>query len=464
MGASVAEATAAVQVALGMPSPSASRSAREVLMQVESPSGMRSSSPETSLLEMAQLQANIVSSAEDWLPGATGILALSDLRAGQHCFLRVHSDLAFGASGLRDLGILPHTTLEYEVELIAVMTFEDASLDRSGNVMKKVICEGEGYDKPEESAEVTVTFEAHDGDSGALLVEEKSLVFKVCNGRFCSALEETVLTMKKGEVCEVRCSSPSTCTDTELKLSPGASSTTVFRVELREFEKIALHSLPDVEKIDFCEKRKEVGNMFIKEENWLRALKRYQHIINCTRYLEHWLDEGAKTKALKVRRACHANAAACHLKLKAWREASTACDAVLKEEPENVKALFRRSQASVELKEHREAVRDLRKVLELDKDNAQARQLLAKAKQSMKSEVESEKKMFSKMVTGSKNDASTEKVATSALAGAVPHSNDDEAMNGDADSCYYMVGAATLLAAMAAGYLWSSGRLHGRHA
>ena len=40
----------------------------------------------------------------------------------------------------------------------------------------------------------------------------------------------------------------------------------------------------------------------------------------------------------KLRRVSNTNAAACHLKMEAWRDASKACDAVLKEEPENVKA------------------------------------------------------------------------------------------------------------------------------
>lgn len=489
-GMSLVDATSTVQAALGATVPGAScRDAREVLMQVnaESPWLAGGEDAETSpLLELARGQANIVCSAEDWIPGIAGNLALAELHRGQHCFVRVQSELGFGTVGLPDFGIPPNTSLEYEVELLAIMTFEDVSLDKSGNVMKKTIREGDGYDRPEEGAEVTVSCEAHDDDTGAVLFEEQSLVFHVANGRFCSALEETVLTMKKGEVCEVRCSTPSVCTDVELTLRPGASAIVVFSLELKEFEKIALHGLPDAERVARCAARKEVGAKFFKEGNWSRALKRYTYTATCLRYLDHWLDAAAKAEALKLRRVSNANAAACHLKLEAWQEASTSCGLVLKEEPDNVKALFRRGHARVELGEYREAYVDLRKVLELDRENREAARLLAKAKQFMKSEVANEKKMFSKMVAGSKSspsgssaekapqpssgEAKPQAASSSSSTGQLPAgkatagATEDREGLGDVgdlgdDSCLYMVGAAALLAAGAASFLWSTGRL-----
>lgn len=466
-GVSVEEALAKVQAALGAQAPSACREAREVLMQVET-SSSSSTDPDDKLglLELTRGQGSVVCSAEDWIPGAAGVLALSDLRKSQHCFVRVQADLAFGTSGLPDFGILPNTTLEYEIEVLAIMTFEDASLDKSKLVMKKIVKEGEGYERPEEGAEVTVSCEAHDGDSGAVLFEEQTLVFVAANGKFCSALEETVLTMKKGEVCEVRCSAPSAATDPELGLSPGASSVVVFCLELKDFEKITLHQLSEADRVAHCGRRKEAGAKFFKDSNWLRALKRYQHAATQLRYLDHWMDEEAKIEALKLRRVSYTNAAACLLKLEAWEEAVSACGNVLKEEQDNVKALFRRGHALLELGQHREAALDLRRVLELDRENAQAGRLLAKAKQAMKAEVANEKKIYSKMCGGGpKSPSATDKAAAPARTVETKQNvnvGEDVDVDDGEDSCGYIVGAAALLTATAVAFLWSKGHLRGR--
>jgi len=289
-------------------------------------------------------------------------------------------------------------------------------------------------------------------------LEEQTLVFNVASGKFCSALEETVLTMKKSEVCEVRCTSPSVCTDAELNL-PGASSVVVLSLELKEFGKVNLYDLPDAGKVAHCALRKDVGAKFFKEGNWLRALKRYKHVAQKLQYIDHWADADAKAEAAKLRRVSNTNAAACHLKMEAWREASNACDAVLKEEPDNVKALFRRGHACSELSEYREAHRDLRRVLELDRENKEAHRLLAKVKQFMKSEVANEKKMFSKMCGNSPKSTDKAGVAKSESKGGIPEEG-EEAL-GD-DSCFYIAGATVLLAAVATTFLWSSGRLRGK--
>jgi len=226
---------------------------------------------------------------------------------------------------------------------------------------------------------------------------------------------------------------------------------------MKDFEKMNLYDLKDPEKVEHHTKRKEVGAQFFKDASWRRALKRFTYVAQKLQYVDHWTDAEAKAKAIQLRRVSNLNAAAVHLKLANWREACSCCDAVLKEESENVKALFRRGHAFSELAEYREANQDLRKVLELDKENKEAARLLSKVKQHMKSEVANEKKMFSKMVSGSPTEKETSSGNASKVVKGEPAKPTEESVESDdgaGDSCFYTLGATLMVAGAFYALVW----------
>jgi len=114
--------------ALAMPT-GASGKVREADMRVEAPANV---SKESDTI------GEILCSSEDWIPGLAGRLALSDMRAGQLSFVRVQPEHAFGAKALSSFGLLPNSAIEYEVEILQIMTLEDVSMDKNRSVMKKV--------------------------------------------------------------------------------------------------------------------------------------------------------------------------------------------------------------------------------------------------------------------------------------------------------------------------------------
>jgi len=400
----------------GTSSPSAHREAREVAMRLEA-TGSAASSPASPSSDLGV----ILCSAEDWIPGIAGRLAIADLRVGQRCIVHISPDLAFGAAGLPDFGVPPEAKLEYDIELLKIMTMEDVSLDKTRTAMKKITREGEGYERPVEGTEVTVRLEVHDDASGAVLVEEQKLAFQVACGQYCSVLEETILTMKKGEACEVRCTDDKLYRDQELGLKPGQAVAVLFCIEILDFHKIDLYgAMDDALRVAHSAKRKEIGARFFKEGNWQRALKRYQHVTSNLGYLDHWKDAAAKAEAVSLRRLCNLNAAACHIKLEAWREAEKCCAAVLREQPDNIKALFRRGHALKELADYQEAEQSLRKVLELDKENKEARTMLVKLKQFVKTEVAQQKQMFSRMMAGAGSPTAGTNGSSAASEAATP--------------------------------------------
>eukprot|EP00441_Pelagodinium_beii_P045326 CAMPEP_0197624722 /NCGR_PEP_ID=MMETSP1338-20131121/4268_1 /TAXON_ID=43686 ORGANISM="Pelagodinium beii, Strain RCC1491" /NCGR_SAMPLE_ID=MMETSP1338 /ASSEMBLY_ACC=CAM_ASM_000754 /LENGTH=563 /DNA_ID=CAMNT_0043194917 /DNA_START=50 /DNA_END=1737 /DNA_ORIENTATION=+ len=332
----------------------------------------------------------------DWIPGIYGLRVLTDLRVGQRCLVQLSSELLSGSPIERPPGSGP---LEYDIELLQIFTFEDISLDRSEKIMKKVTREGDGYSKPVEGATVKLRIQV----DGA----EREISAEAASGRFCAALEEAVLSMKKHEICEVRCSDPEACRDEELAFGPGLL--VVFLLELLDFEELDVFSSAENQRVEYCSRRKEVGSFFFQKSSWRQALKRYQVVTSNLGYLHSWKNEASKAQAMSLRKACHLNIAACWLKLEEWLEASKACDAVLTDEPHNVKALFRRGQSLKELKEFREAEKCFRKVLAVQADNKEATRMLVQLRQMVKSEVEQQKEMFSRMARGI---ADTENEAT----------------------------------------------------
>ncbi|TXG47976.1 hypothetical protein EZV62_027270 [Acer yangbiense] len=122
------------------------------------------------------------------------------------------------------------------------------------------------------------------------------------------------------------------------------------------------------EKIEAAGKKKEDGNALFKAGKYARAAKRYEKAVKYIEYDSSFGEEEKKqAKALKV--ACNLNDAACKLKLKEYKQAEKLCTKVLELESRNVKALYRRAQAYIQLADLDLAEFDIKKALEIDPDN-----------------------------------------------------------------------------------------------
>eukprot|EP01031_Cornospumella_fuschlensis_P027525 gene27525-33247_t len=120
--------------------------------------------------------------------------------------------------------------------------------------------------------------------------------------------------------------------------------------------------LDEEDKIRKMEEQKIMGNYYYKEGNLARACERYQVAIA---YYEYIFAPSAERQAQvdDLRFQCLCNLALCQIKLKQYREAIDSCGRVLQEQPEHVKALFRRAQAHRLLDEYERAKEDLAKAL-----------------------------------------------------------------------------------------------------
>lgn len=335
--------------------------------------------------------------------------SVKTMKKGEKVLLTVRPQYAFGESGRAAAGeegaVPPNTTLQIAMELVSWKTVTEITKDKK--VLKKTQKEGEGYDQPNDGAVVQVKLTGKLAD-GTIFTkkgdDEKPFEFKVDEEQVIEVLDLAVKKMKKGEVALVtihpQYAFGSSDSSQDLAVVP-ANSTVYYEVELVSFVKEKESwDLNTTEKIEAAGKKKEEGNVLFKAGKYERASRRYE---NAVRYIEYDTsfsdEEKQQSKALKI--SCNLNDAACKLKVKDYKQAEKLCTKVLELDGRNVKALYRRAQAYIQLVDLDLAEKDIKKALEIDPDNREVkmeyRQLKEKVREYNKRDAQFYGNIFSKM-------------------------------------------------------------------
>ncbi|EYU39186.1 hypothetical protein MIMGU_mgv1a003614mg [Erythranthe guttata] len=306
--------------------------------------------------------------------------AVKTMKKGEAVLLTVKPQYGFGEKGKPasdgDGAVPPNATLNITLELVSWKTVSNVTDDKK--VVKKILKEGEGYEKPNEGAVVklkligklqdgTVFIKKGHGDDENDLFE-----FKVDEEQVIEGLDKAVIAMKKGEVALLKIAPEyafgSSESKQELAIVP-PNSTVYYEAELVSFVKDKESwDMNTEEKIEAAGKKKEEGNALFKAGKYLRASKRYEKAAKFIEYDTSFSEEEKKqSKVLKV--TCNLNNAACKLKLKEYKQAEKLCTKVLELEGTNVKALYRRAQAYMNMADLDLAEFDIKKALEIDPDN-----------------------------------------------------------------------------------------------
>ncbi|GJN04060.1 hypothetical protein PR202_ga21570 [Eleusine coracana subsp. coracana] len=340
----------------------------------------------------------------------------------------------FGEKGRPAAGeegaVPPNSTLHIDLELISWKTVTEIGDDKK--ILKKVLKEGEGYERPNEGAvvKVKITGKLQDGTVFSKKGhDEEPFEFKTDEEEVIDGLDRAVLNMKKGEVALITIPPEyafgSTESKQDLAVVP-SNSTVVYEVELVSFVKDKESwDLNNEEKIEAAGKKKEEGNALFKLGKYARASKRYEKAAKFIEYDTSFSeDEKKQSKQLKI--SCNLNNAACKLKLKDYKQAEKLCTKVafiarmasmvfpvqhtyntivscqvLELDSRNVKALYRRVQAYMQLADLELAEADIKKALEIDPDNRDVKleykTLKEKIKEFNKKDAKFYSNMFAKM-------------------------------------------------------------------
>ncbi|CAN1302163.1 Peptidyl-prolyl cis-trans isomerase FKBP62 [Linum perenne] len=327
-------------------------------------------------------------------------LGIKTMKKGENAIFTIPAELAYGASGSPPT-IPPNATLQFDVELLSWSSVKDICKD--GGIFKKIVVEGEKWENPKDLDEVFVKYEVK-LDDGTAVAKSEGVEFTVQEEQVIDGLDRAVMTMKKGEVALVIIA-PDYAFGTsesiqELAVVP-PNSTIHYEVELVSFVKDKESwDMNTEEKIEAAGKKKEEGNALFKAGKYVRASKRYEKAVKYIEYDTSFSDEEKKqSKVLKV--ACNLNSAACKLKLKDYKAAEKLCTKVLEMDSRNVKALYRRAQAYIQLADLELAEFDIKKALEIDPNNRDVkleyRTLKEKMREYNKKDAKFYGNMFAKM-------------------------------------------------------------------
>ncbi|KAB2062240.1 hypothetical protein ES319_A10G141100v1 [Gossypium barbadense] len=303
--------------------------------------------------------------------------AVKTMKKGEKVLLIVKPQYAFGEDGRPALGsegaVPPNATLHVTLELVSWKSVSDVTKNKK--VLKKILKEGEGYERPDDGTIVQVKFIGKLED-GKIFVkkghDDELFEFKIDEEQVIDGLDQAVKTMKKGELALITIQPEyafgSSESQQELAVVP-ANSTVYYEVEMVSFVKEKESwDMNAQEKIEAAGKKKEEGNALFKAGKYERASKRYEKAFRFIEYDSSFSDEEKQqAKLLKV--TCNLNNAACKLKLKDYKKAKKLCTEVLELDDRNVKALYRRAQAYMELVDFDLAEADIKKALEIDPDN-----------------------------------------------------------------------------------------------
>ncbi|XVE84634.1 hypothetical protein DITRI_Ditri17bG0028400 [Diplodiscus trichospermus] len=303
--------------------------------------------------------------------------AVKTMKKGEKVLLTVKPQYAFGEDGKPATGsecaVPPNATLHITLELVSWKSVSDVTKDKK--VLKKILKEGEGYDRPNDGTVVQVKLIGKLQD-GKIFVkkgyDEEPFEFKIDEEQVIDGLDRAVRTMKKGEhaliTIQPEYAFGSSEYQQELAVVP-ANSTVYYEVEMVSFLKEKESwDMNTQEKIEAAGKKKEEGNALFKAGKYERASKQYEKAVKFIEYDSSFGDEEKQqTKLLKV--TCNLNDAACKLKLKDYKLAEKLCTKVLELDNRNVKALYRRAQAYIQLVDLDLAEADIKRALEIDPDN-----------------------------------------------------------------------------------------------
>ncbi|THG13347.1 hypothetical protein TEA_026145 [Camellia sinensis var. sinensis] len=169
--------------------------------------------------------------------------AVKTMKKGEMVHLTVKPQYAFGEKGRPTIGeecaVPPNATLQINLELVAWKVVSEITNDKK--VSKKILKEGEGYERPNDGAVVQVKLIGKLQDGTVFLKkghDEEPFEFKI--DEVIDGLDKPVKTMKKGEIALVTIHPDyafgSSASHHELAVIP-ANSTVYYVIEMVSFVK-----------------------------------------------------------------------------------------------------------------------------------------------------------------------------------------------------------------------------------
>jgi len=278
----------------------------------------------------------------------------------------------------------------------------------SGRLRKKTLVEGTG-ERPERGSRVSIKLTESLQPDTDIVKEDEELEFNAGESEVLQALDLIVPLMYVGETALVESGSDFCYGGQGDGTRIPGSAQIYLRVEL-----VSCQDLPAIPDIPLTERARIGNEKRLRGNNWYTRAE-YSQAVQCYRKAVEYLDDESIDNEVEVpidrfllprevqdllenRVKAYNNMAQAQMKLTAWDSALASIKQVLKVEPNNEKALFRKSKVLQEKCRVEEAVGILRRVTRLYPSNKPAQvelsALLAKQRKGREKEQAMSRKML----------------------------------------------------------------------
>eukprot|EP00941_MAST-03F_sp_MAST-3F-sp1_P002416 g2416.t1 len=245
-----------------------------------------------------------------------------------------------------------------------------------------------------------------------VFLQEESLTKRVGEGNFITGLDMAIRLMHEGEICQLKVGSRfgyGAKGNADLQIPPNADLE--FEVSLLKYGK---DRNPDLSACSIAERIEDAQDFYKKSKisfssNDLGSAEK--HSTRALEFLQGLLDNDEDQNASLQRRLSseqHAtvsdlrvrlcgNMALLLLKREKWNECMVACEGVLRIDPKNIKALYRKALIFEHRSEYSDAIDCLTKALELDDSSKSVKTALKRVKASRSKYKKNRKRMAKNM-------------------------------------------------------------------
>lgn len=303
--------------------------------------------------------------------------------------------------------------VKFGLRLLSWRKIEDVHGD--GTLVKKVLKEGDGWERPNEGSTVVVDvkYMLPSTDSQLIVpppvddtaVVSNGLEFKVGDGIVIDGLDRVVQSMKLNESATIAVA-PQHAFQAAISLlnddfkSKGFTPDSKILIELTmtKFEKSKdVWSMSLDEKVEEMNIRKQRGNELFKAGRYATAKKSYDRAVAFFDSPSAELSPDLKAKVNELLVQCHLNLAVCLNKLGDIQKVMVHCKKALEIQPANVKALYHQGCAYLALEDYYNANSSLKYALDLAPKNIDVRRKLKELKEKRLKQDAEDKRLYSNL-------------------------------------------------------------------
>ncbi|CAL4120323.1 unnamed protein product, partial [Meganyctiphanes norvegica] len=282
-------------------------------------------------------------------------------------------------------------------------SLESVSNKDFGKLIEK---EGQADTAPGKGSCVTINATGKLED-GTIIEKHEDLTFTLGDNEVIQGFEMILPLMNKGEIAEGYIASRFAYGKKGLSPKILPDTNIYYTIELVDY-----HAEQDPGEISVSERmvignrKRERGNFWFNREEYTMAIQCYSACLDFFDDAEEEYGEEVRDEVkpiLEERLKALNNLAATQIKLESYDVAVRSLDTILKCQPENVKALYRKGKCLGVQGKYKEAEELLRKACSLEPASRLLHQELAKVRERVREEAESQKSLYRRML-GLKNE------------------------------------------------------------